>query len=85
MAESPRTAQNVDYIMKDAEDIRSYLEVLIERGDDTETKKIQKEMLTAIYRLTAAIDDLRVDTRAGWLPRRQLTHRPVGPTVPRTQ
>lgn len=60
MAESPRTAQNVDYIMRDAEDIRCYLKDLVEKEGDVEAKNAQRELLGAIYRLTTAVENLQL-------------------------
>ncbi|MCA1605113.1 MAG: hypothetical protein LC775_06505 [Acidobacteria bacterium] len=50
MAESPRTAQNVDYIMNDTENIRHYLKILAEKENSVESKTAQAEMLMAIDR-----------------------------------
>lgn len=58
MAESPRTAQNIDYIMRDADDIRDYLKALVERESEAEIKNARREMLTAIHCLTSAIESL---------------------------
>lgn len=58
MAESPRTAQNVDYIMNYAEDIRYDLNSLVEKLDDAEVRNTQREMITAISRLTTTIENL---------------------------
>jgi hypothetical protein len=60
MAESPRTAQNVDYIMNDTENICHYLKILAEKENSVENKTAQAEMLMAIDRLTAAIDGLHL-------------------------
>ncbi len=58
MAESPRTAQNIDCIMRDVDDIRDYLKALVERESEAEIKNARREMLTAIHRLTSAIESL---------------------------
>lgn len=58
MAESPRTAQNVDYIADYAEGIRDELQSLADRLDDAESRNIQREMITTIARLATAIENL---------------------------
>lgn len=64
VAESPRTAQNVDYIADYVEDIRNCLHVLAEKENDVEAKKVQGEILITLRGLTTAIEGLQSTYRS---------------------
>lgn len=59
MAESPRTAQAADYIMRYTEEMCGYLKAIAERQGGVSEETASREILVAVAGLTTAMEGLR--------------------------